>query len=234
MSAPAAVTLSSSAAQQRSSVAVDAANSAPRPEGSSRPLSQVLPSSTLDLSLADPRLAAENAAKPSPDRYRRNHRRVETSTAALASPSTGGSASPSGSGMASVGHLYQHPAQSLSSPALRRENTAPMMSKDDSMLNQSTDQKKHRRRSMSGLGNGDLVHQSEPRLVATPTPLARSYASVVSTPYNPEKRDARPVNVIARPASSHGRNGSDESASSRSVSRPTSVSFDTTVFLSLD
>ena len=225
VSAPAAVMGVATASQQRSSVAIDGVNAAPRPDGPSRPLSQVLATSPLDLSLADPRMAAENAAKPSPDRYRRSYRRAETSTAALPSPTTGGSATPSGSGMATVGHLYQHPSQSLSSPALRREYGSPMMSKDDSVLNrQSSDQvKKHRRRSMSGLGNGDIVPQPEPRLAATP-PLARSYASVVSTLYNPEKRELRPVNVQPRVPSSHGRNGSDDSVSSRSASRPTSVS----------
>ena len=194
----------------------------PRPDG---PLQAVksLPGGSLDLSLSDPRLAASSsatAAKPSPDRYRRlNHR---SSSGGLSSPLGGASSSPSGSGMAAVNHLYQHPGQSLSSPALRSNTSGSrLQSVDDSVLSRNGEQKKHRRRSMSGLGPADAP-TGQPAVV--PPPMTRSYASVVSTPYTPGKREARPIQRAPQPASSHGRNGSQESVSSRSASRPGSVS----------
>ncbi|KAI9779549.1 MAG: bud neck involved protein [Geoglossum umbratile] len=67
-----------------------------------------------------PAAIASSSSKPSPDRYRRN-RRQENSAPASGSQQTilpNGSALPSGSGMAAVGHLYNHPAQSNSSPSL--------------------------------------------------------------------------------------------------------------------
>ncbi|KAH0537302.1 hypothetical protein FGG08_005892 [Glutinoglossum americanum] len=63
---------------------------------------------------------ASSNSKPSPDRYRRT-RRQETGAAVSGSQQAilpNGSAPPSGSGMAAVGHLYNHPAQSSSSPSL--------------------------------------------------------------------------------------------------------------------
>ena len=176
---------------------------------------------SLDLTLSDPRLTAGHSSKPSPDRYRRNHRRAETSSAALGSPSSGGSALPSGSGMATVGHLYNHPTQSMSSPAFASNNVLKASSKDDSNVNwQSADQaKRYRRRST--LGNDEpSSHSIEPRIQAPPP--TRTYASVASAPYAPEKPESRPMPVHD---TLHGRNGSGDSASSsRSASRPSSVS----------
>ena len=206
--------------KNRASVTIDSVDSLPEVTKAA----QLSSSPAVDLTLQDPRLPsvnAANAAKPSPDRYRRNYRRVETSTAALSSPQPGSSA-PSGSGMAAVGHLYNHPAQSLSSPALRRKD-GHRLSKDDSVLRHSSEQvKQYRRRSMSGIGNGDMMIPPAPQPTASPTPLVRSYASVVSTPYNPEKRETRSA-VVTKPPSVHVRQGSESSVSSRSVSRPNSV-----------
>ena len=183
----------------------------------------------LDLTLSDPRLTGGNAAiaasaaKPSPDRYRRNHRKSDTSSAALGSGT--GSAMPSGSGMATVGHLYNHPSQSLSSPAFSQSMAPKPVSKDDSAISrQSADPaKRYRRRSIGTMGNDDLINFApEPR--PTPGPSQpRTYASVASTPYNPQKQESRPVHTNLRPGAFR-QNASDESiSSSRSASRPSSV-----------
>ncbi|KAH0551074.1 hypothetical protein GP486_007578, partial [Trichoglossum hirsutum] len=59
-------------------------------------------------------------SKPSPDRYRRNRRQDTTASAGGIQQTIlpNGSALPSGSGMAAIGHLYNHPTQSTSSPSL--------------------------------------------------------------------------------------------------------------------
>ena len=221
VSAPSAAMAPSSGFQppksSRSSVVIDSINTA-RPDASTQ-VAPSLPSPSLDLSLSDPRLASPSTAKPVPDRYRRTNR-TSQGPSTLGSPVNGGSASPSGSGMAAVGPLYNHPAQSLSSPALRRDDGSRRVSKDDSVLTSPTsDQvRKYRRRSISGLGG-----QQEPQVSAAPPPMLRSYASVVSTPYTPDKRDVRPVNLAPQVSSSHGRHGSEDSVSSRSASRPSSV-----------
>jgi hypothetical protein len=79
------------------------------------------PMSTVENSVpVIPAAIANSSSKPSPDRYRRN-RRQENSAPASGGQQTilpNGSALPSGSGMAAVGHLYNHPAQSNSSPSL--------------------------------------------------------------------------------------------------------------------
>ena len=178
---------------------------------------------SLDLTLSDPRLIAGNSLKPSPDRYRRNHRRSETSSAAFGSPASGGSALPSGSGMATVGHLYNHPSQSMSSPAFASNPMMKASSKDDSVIGrQSTDQAKRYRRK-STLGNDEpSSHSVELRMQAPPP---RTYASVVSTPYTPERQEVQPMQTNTRHETLHGRSGSDDSiSSSRSTSRPSSVS----------
>ena len=176
-------------------------------------------SQPLDLTLSDPRVNANNSAKPSPDRYRRVHRRSETSSAALNNQTTGGSAMPSGSGMATVGHLYNFPTQSISSPSFTSPAHGGMVSKDDSAITRSSEQaKRYRRRSMASMSN-----EEPPKQESRPQPPAqmRSYASVVSTPYSPQKQQELPaMNINPRPDSAHGRAGSDQSSSSSKSSRP--------------
>ena len=179
-------------------------------------------SQPLDLTLSDPRIATGNAPKPSPDRYRRAHRRSETSSAALGGPALGGSAMPSGSGMATVGHLYNFPTQSVSSPSFTSSVNAALASKDDTALGRQNEQaKRYRRRSMATMSNEEPP-QSEPRQqVSAPV---RSYASVLSTPYTPQKIESTTVNAIPRPDFSRGRTNSDQSSASSKSSRPSSVS----------
>ena len=179
-------------------------------------------SQPLDLSLSDPRITGNNTAKPSPDRYRRAHRRSETSSAALNSQATGGSAMPSGSGMATVGHLYNFPTHSASSPSFASSAPGGMVSKDDTAISRSSDQaKRYRRRSLVSMGNEEPTRvEARPQ----PPPQMRTYASVVSAPYNPQKQELPTINTSPRPNSTHGRNGSDHSSSSTKSSRPSSVS----------
>lgn len=205
-----------------SPIVLDSAEPIPRDDSSvqmSRLSVSQMPA--LDLTLSDPRLTAGNTAKPSPDRYRRNHRKSDTALG----PGTG-SAMPSGSGMATVGHLYTHPSHSLSSPAFSQSMAPRLVSKDDSVISrQSMDQaKRYRRRSIGTLGIDDTTSFApEPRPIQAPS-QSRTYASVASTPYNPQKQESRPVHSSLRPLPPR-QNTSDESASSsRSASRPSSVS----------
>ena len=190
-----------------------------------------------------------NAAKPSPDRYRRNHRRVEPGGAQIASPSIqGGSASPSGSGMATVGHLYSNPLQSNSTPTLTSypafrgspqpsqnpNDSAPgstirLLSADDlSLPRQSTVEqaKRYRRRSISSLEAKE--HTSQTTEVKFQAPLQqKTYAAALAGPVSPERNEVHSPPVLQRPPSSHGRNDSTGSTSSgRTNSRPSSVSLE--------
>ena len=187
---------------------------------------------SLDLTLSDPRISTVHSSKPSPDRYRRNHRRSETSSAALGSPASGGSALPSGSGMATVGHLYNHPSHSMSSPAFASNTVKKVSSNDDGIVGrQSGDQaKRYRRRSTLG-SEEPSSYSIEPRMQATPP--TRTYASVVSTPYAPDKQETRFIATSNGHDTLHGRSGSDDSvSSSRSASRPSSVCTSQIVLLS--
>ena len=190
------------------------------------------PLSAIELNLSEPKMsAASSQAKPSPDRYRRNHRRAETSQPALASPS-GGSAVPSGSGMATVNHLYTPPAQNSvphrTSQILNNQDNSPalapsprIVSKDDMTLSRQASSdlaKRYRRRSISSLEAGEFTDQLLNAHEIAPLPQT----PVFSTPYKPERQDLRPAQTVQRPISSHTRNASDESA--HTSSRPSSVS----------
>lgn len=198
------------------------------------------PLSAMELNVSDAKLSTlSGTSKPSPDRYRRNHRRAETSQPAFASPQVGGSAMPSGSGMATVGHLY-NPAVIQSQQTYRGaqmdssnlfDARPRLVSKDDMALNRqgpSEQAKRYRRRSVSGLDAGESIGQfMDPRDQVVPIGQQRTYASVASSPYAPDKQDARPQLPIAasmeRPVS-HSRTGSDHSSvSARSGAKPASV-----------
>ena len=201
------------------------------------------PLSSIELSLPDfGSINLGTTSKPSPDRYRRNHRRAETAVPA-SNGSTGGSALPSGSGMATVGHLYNQPTFSPSShsqlpyrgPQLspNQDNTilqgAQMRSasKDDMNLHQqssSEQAKRYRRRSVSSLEVGDLASQQVVPKEQFSAPLPKPHAATASSPYIAGQQDAR-RSPNQQSSSSHGRTDSDESISStRSNSRPSSVS----------
>ena len=208
-----------------------------------RPLSSIdLVSPTIDLK---PTTGA-TLVKSSPDRYRRGHRRAETSAATLNGPQSGGSALPSGSGMATVGHLYNHPHQSFSSPSLvsqssyrgvsspsHSENFSGFASqirptsKDDMNLHRPSSAeraKRYRRRSIGSLDAGEFSSQATDVQPRQAPPQSRTYAAVLAGNKS-EQQEIRNSPVLQRPSSSHDRHGSSESSSSvRSSSRPSSVS----------
>ena len=190
------------------------------------------PLSAIELNLSEPKMsAASTQSKPSPDRYRRNHRRAETSQPAMVSPNSG-SAMPSGSGMANVNHLYNPPAQNSvphrTSQIFNNQDNSPalapsprIVSKDDMTLSRQASSdlaKRYRRRSISSLEAGEFTDQLLDTREIGPLPQI----SVFSAPHKPERQDLRPIQTIHRPISSHTRNASDESA--KTNSRPSSVS----------
>ena len=205
------------------------------PQLASRPLS------TADISLPPLQTASyATVAKSSPDRYRRNHRRAETSGAVItSSQNQGGSAMPSGSGMATVGHLYNHPTQTSSTPTLtsypsyRGTQTGPspivndyspgiqprLASKDDLNLQRErqapTDlAKRYRRRSISSMEAKDFaipLSEAGPPQQQGPT---KSYAAMLAGPSPQERKEVWTSPAAERPTSSHGRSGSNESSGS--------------------
>ena len=225
-------------------------NSTPQ-QGPSRPLS------TADLNLpAMPTASYATVAKSSPDRYRRNHRRAETSGGlTTSSQAQGGSAMPSGSGMATVGHLYQHPTQTSSTPSLTSypsyRGTQPtsstltsdpnpgakprLTSKDDLNLQRerqaSSDlAKRYRRRSISSMEAKDFVvplPEAGPGLTLVKG-QPKTYAAMLAgpAPVTQERKEVRAPPAVERPTSSHERHVSNESSSSgRSSSKEPSVRY---------
>ena len=207
------------------------------------------PQSLSMVNLNPPAMTYANVAKSSPDRYRRNHRRSEVGGPLNSNnPVQGGSALPSGSGMATVGHLYTHPTQTTSTPALtsypsyqgapnastlQGKDYDPMgqqraASKDDmNVQRQSSSElaKRYRRRSISSIEAKDYGAE----LQAAPPAQPKTYAAMLAGPAPSERKENRPpppAAAVERPASSHGRQTSNESSSSgRSSSRPSSVCF---------
>lgn len=206
------------------------------------------PVSSIDLntpSLPTPATYA-NAAKPSPDRYRRNHRRVEQGgTQSSSTLSQGGSALPSGSGMATVGHLYSNPLQSSSTPTLTsypafRGTQSPsqnvndvssgptvrLLSADDMSLprQSSVEQaKRYRRRSISSLEVKEHTGQTSDIKAQTPA-QQKTYTAALTSPVPQDRIDVQVPSTLQRSPSSHGRNDSTGSTSSgRTNSRPSSV-----------
>lgn len=216
-------------------------------QSNSRPLS------SLDLNpstLQAPSYAT--VAKSSPDRYRRNHRRAETS-GALPSNASGhdGSSMPSGSGMAAVGKLYTQTSQNSSTPSLTsyRGTASPnvndhnpaqqlrVASKDDSNLQrerQATSDlaKRYRRRSISSLEAKDYTMSETLAPAPSQQPAQpKTYAAMLAGPSAAshggiqDRKEVRAMPVVEQPTSSHRRNGSTESSNSvRSASKTTSVS----------
>jgi hypothetical protein len=174
-------------------------------------------------------------AKPSPERYRRNVRRVDSSDSG---PNRihHASAMPSGSGMAAVGHLYTHLSQSNSSPALQSYQSfrgtvynagdqTRKLSMDDMNLvrPQNTElAKRYRRRSLGSLETAGLNHAADEQYTSSPHPNA-----FMQAPLSAQSRDPRNPSPAHRPSSSHTRNGSSDSISSARSghsSQPQSVS----------
>ena len=178
-------------------------------------------------------------AKSSPDRYRRNHRRVEPSGAlGTSNPAQNGSAMPSGSGMATVGHLYTHPTQTASTPTLTSnpsyrgaQSTTPneysndaqprIASKDDMNLQRERQvqvdlAKRYRRRSVSSMEVKDYAPLSETSALVQQAVQPKTYAAMLAgpAPQIQERKEIRSTPTTERPTSSHGRNSSNESSNS--------------------
>ena len=175
-------------------------------------------------------------AKSTPDRYRRNVRRVDLNDNGQ-NRTQHASAMPSGSGMATVGHLYNHPGQSTSSPTLQTYQSyrgsvynagdqTRKASADDMNLGKSQNvelAKRHRRRSLGSLETTAGVNHAED-VQDTPTPHPNAFMQ--STSPLLDLTDPRQSKPSSRPQSSHAHHGSSESVSSaRSAqsSRPTSA-----------
>lgn len=198
---------------------------------SPRPLSSI----ELNAPCLSPNPSMTLPAKTSPDRYRRNHRRAETTglpSTNVSFPS--GSALPSGSGMATVGHLYSNSAHSSSSPSLSTYSTyrrahSPsnhnQSAVDDTTISKQGPTelaKRYRRRSISSMDVGD--YKVEAVDVSSQSPgQTTTYAAMLAGPPSQERKESRPL-ALQRPSSSHGRKDSAESSiSGRSSSRPSSV-----------
>lgn len=179
-------------------------------------------------------------AKPLPERYRGNHRRMgKNGQQAAQNLMPSGSAPPPAPGMTTGGHLYTNPVQSSSTPSLTsypafrgspsahtRNETRPQprfTSFDDMNLpkqSMSEQAKRYRRKSFSSL---DVMDQTAPEpnlhVPSHPKPLAAQPSPAVP----PERKDAFSPPPLQR-QSSHGRQDSiGSSSSSRSASRPSSV-----------
>lgn len=214
---------------------------------STNPTSSPRPLSAIDIN-SQAIASTSTTSKPTPDRYRRSNRRVENNGVQTgAGNPQGGSAPPSGSGMATVGHLYNHPLQTNSTPTLTsypsyRGSPSPsrqvyeqpvstrtkVSSVDDlnlPKLGSSEQAKRYRRRSITSLNAEEYANFNAEQSTPTP-PQPKTYAAMLASPAPQESTPSKPVAPPHRPGSSHGRNGSAESSSStRSGSRPSVSSF---------
>ncbi|KAF2230460.1 hypothetical protein EV356DRAFT_453846 [Viridothelium virens] len=161
---------------------------------------RVVPVMNLSTSVPDLTLSIDGTnPKSTPDRYRRGHRRAETTVPTQASK---GSAQPSAGGMATVGNLFSDD-ESASQVRRRSGSLGSGISADDSVVPRTGGSelaKRYRRRSLANVdtsGWGNL-----------PTP---------------ESNAARPVQsrdnsqLAARPVSHHERTPSKESVSKENV-----------------
>lgn len=230
--------------------------SLPQPSGSKDDASlpsaakQNTPRPASSIELNPPSLPAPvtyaNAAKPSPDRYRRNHRRAEQGgTQPSSTLNPGGSALPSGSGMATVGHLYSNPVQASSTPTLTSYptfrgspspsqnvndvspgSTVRLLSADDmSLPRQSSVElaKRYRRRSISSLEVKEHTGQASDTQVQAPV-QPKTYAAALAGTTPQDRIDVQSPPTSQRSPSSHRRNDSTGSTSSGITnSRPSSV-----------
>lgn len=181
------------------------------------------------------------AAKPLPERYRRNHRRTEKNgQQAACNFMPGGSAPSSGPGVTTVGHLYTNPLQSSSTPSLtsypafrgspsshaaNEMRPQPRLSSLDDMnlpkQSISEQAKRYRRKSVSNL---DVMDHPAPETNLHVPLRMKTSAAQLSPTASSERKDTSNPPPLQRP-SSHGRHDSvGSSNSSRSASRPSSVS----------
>ena len=205
-------------------------------EAASRPASTINLVTTTPV-ISNPTLAS--SAKPSPDRYRRVQRHAETNIpiTSIQQPGLhGGSAFPSGSGMATVGHLYQHPTRSTSSPSLAtyqpyRRSPSPLgtnttrfsnvgqagvpTAEETNAYRQPTleQAKRSRRRSIGEIEAGNLASAFD---ASNGQPLAglKLGPKFDSNAFQQDHKGTLGPSVTALPAASHSRNGSADSVSS--------------------
>lgn len=175
--------------------------------------------------MAPPQPPSPNAAKPSPDRYRRTLRRMDGESGpnrvAATSPGPTGSTAPAGAS------LYSHPSQTSSTPSLTSQNSYRGSTYGASSARNSNDDlhvgrgqapdlaARYRRRSLGNLDTAGLNHASDGQDTASPHPNAFLSHPPAHNPQPPSRH------------SGHSHTASSESiASSRSnrSSRPGSVS----------
>ena len=210
------------------------------PSGNPRPHSTIITSATSP-NLAPP--AMSSPVKTSPDRYRRpNNRRAESSTTgpANAQPSTGASAVPNvmqfygSSTKQTTPPMNTFQGFNLQMPQLSRPagnfTPAPSVAVDDMQLNRhiSQDQaKRYRRRSIHTIEAGDYTTSGGNSISAGLLKQGSRQVSSANGRIDQQQHPLRSSPVVTvRPASSHGRNDSSESVNStRSNSRPSSVSY---------
>jgi hypothetical protein len=171
------------------------------------------------LSIVDFNNLDNKASKPSPDRYRRGQR-ASTINSTI-------SAVPSGSGMATIGHLYNHPTQAMSSPAFLSNGQQKLTTKDDMSLSRSSHSEpvKMHARSQSGFAVPVTYQTLDPSAAHNQSiAIPRTYASVTSGSYTSPAPISRSIQIGPRPGSSHGRKVSDESIVSAHASASKSAS----------
>ena len=176
------------------------------------------------------------SGKPTPDRYRRNPRREISGSPSDSVPNRShhNSALPSGSGMATVGHLYNHSGQASSTPLLQNHHSlrglaydaghqARRPSADDMNLNRAQTPelaKRYRRRSIGSLETAGLKQLEDSANTSSPHPNALVQGSGTRG----DARERRQAHEPHHPASAHTHKSSSESVSTRTSSRPSSVS----------
>lgn len=195
------------------------------------------PMSAINLSSPSPVLAVNtsSSSRPAPDRYHRPQRRSEgsgSSTDMQVPRQPSSSALPSGSGMAAVGHLYNFPRQSSSSPSFQSYQSfrghafnpgsqTRVSSVDDMNMPRPPPDlaKKYRRRSVGSLEAAE-INGSKDGFQASPplqSPVVQQPPRVLA-PEGKQQYEAPPR------LSSHTHSGSTDSVSSsrsaHSSSRP--------------
>lgn len=206
------------------------------PSGNPRPHSTILTSTP---NLAPP--ATSSLVKAIPDRYRRpNNRRAESATTqqSNAQPGSVASALPNvmqfyGSNTKQTTTPILNPGFNVSLPQLPRPggNFPPTLggAADDMLLNRHIAQdqaKRYRRRSIHTIDAGDYTTGGGNPISAGLVMQGSRQVSSANGRIDHQQHPLRSSPVVSvRPPSSHGRNGSTESVNStRSNSRPNSVS----------
>lgn len=168
-------------------------------------------STSLDLSLTDPR-AKSTVTQTPPDRLRRTHKRSETTSGPLGGRSI--------SSTSAAGKLYNIPSQSVSSPSIIG------ISGGDSKFSEGGTSRFDGRSIIlvDQVKNGSGPHQ--PVTGSTPLqPTVRTWASVASTPYTPAKPEIPATKPEIQPSSANVRQNSNETVSTAPSMRQDSLTY---------